>query len=348
MAYSAIEKSSSFMNTVLYTGTGAENAITGVGFQPDLAWAKQRSGTEYHEVCDAVRGVTKILYTNADSAEGTNAQTLKTFDADGYTLGTSLGWNGNTSTYASWNWKAGTTSGLSGGTITPSAYSFNTTSGFSIIAYTGTGATATIPHGLGVLPGCIIVKNLDATATWQVYHHRMADTASEDYTMHLNETIARFDTDTRWNDTAPTSSVFTVAGNDTVNGSGVDYVAYCFAPIKGYSKMGSYFGNANADGTFVYTGFKPSFVLTKPATYASNWGIHDNKRAGFNPYTVASDLSLQPNTTNGTITEARMELYSNGFKLNSTAGETNAAYRYIYMAFGQTLVGNNGVVATAR
>ena len=216
MAYSAIEKSSSFMNTVLYTGTGAENAITGVGFQPDLAWAKQRSGTEYHEVCDAVRGATKILYTNADSAEGTNAQTLKTFDADGYTVGTSLGWNGNTSTYVGWNWKAGTTSGISGGTITPSAYSFNTTSGFSAVAYTGTGSNATVPHGIGADPKMIIVKSTSLTANWMVYHSSIATDAETDY-LNLNNINMPGDNNTIWNDTAPTSSVFSLGYNTDVN-----------------------------------------------------------------------------------------------------------------------------------
>jgi hypothetical protein len=347
MAYSAIDKSSSFMNTVLYTGNGSTQTISGVGFQPDMTWIKDRSDTEYHRVYDSVRGATKEIYPNADLAEGTNANSLTSWNSDGFAVGTETGVNTNADLFASWNWKAGTTSGLSGGTITPSAYSFNATSGVGVYKFTGTGANATIPHGLGVAPKFIIVKNLDTVEDWFCYHSGIATDAETDY-INLNNTSAAADNATMWNDTAPTSTVFSVGTANGVNKSGDNIMAYCFADVKGYSKMGSYFGNANVDGTFVYTGFKPSFVLTKPSTYASNWVLSDNKRAGFNPYSVASDLSLQPNTTNGTITEARMELYSNGFKLNSTAGETNAAYQYVYMAFGQTLVGTNGVVATAR
>ena len=348
MAYSAIDKSSLFMNSLLYTGTGSSNAITGVGFQPDFTWIKNRDVTDFHVLTDAARGVTKYIKSDDTTAETTNAESLKSFDSDGFTVGTMNEVNTNTEDFASWNWKAGTTSGIATNgstTITPSSYSFNQTSGFSILAYTGNVTSgAKLAHGLGVTPDMVIIKNYNSGSEgWTVYHTSLGNT----HYIKLNTTAASVDNVNRWNDTDPDSINITLGDDPSVNGS-TTMVAYCFANVKGYSKMGSYFGNALSDGPFIYTGFKPDFILTKPSTYGSSWGIHDNKRPGYNPATVANDLSLQPNTTNGTITEARLDVYSNGFKLNSTAGEVNQAYNYIYAAFGQTLVGSNGVVATAR
>ena len=335
-----------YFSAKLWTGTGAENAITGVGFQPDLAWAKQRSGTEYHEVCDAVRGATKILYTNADSAEGTNAQTLKTFDADGYTVGTSLGWNGNTSTYVGWNWKMGTTSGISGGTITPSAYSFSTTSGQSIIAYTGNLTSgATVPHGLGAVPKMIIVKSTSLTANWMYYHSIIATDAETDY-LNLNNINMPGDNNTIWNDTAPTSSVFSLGNNTDVNGSGSTYVAYCFADVKGYSKFGSYVGNANDNGMFIYTGFRPAFFMLKRISATGNWNIIDDKRQGFNP----QSSELYPNSDAAECDTGcyRIDILSNGIKMRNSSPSINDG-TYIYAAFAEfPTVSSNAIPGVAR
>ena len=339
---------SDFFNTKLYTGTGSSNAITGVGFQPDFSWVKQRNGTQNHKLQDAVRGSTTVIQTNTTAGESTVSTGMTSFDSDGFTVGTDAGYNGNTDTYVSWNWKAGTTTGLSGGTITPTAYSFNTTSGISILAYTGTGSTGTIAHGLGAVPGCIIVKNLGATAEWQSYQQGIDATAPEDYTLQLSATGARFDTDTRWNDTAPTSSVFTLAGNDTVNGSAVDYIAYVFTEKKGYSKFGSYIGNGNADGTFVYTGFRPAMVIFKKSTSAGNdWGLFDNKRDIYNP----EGTGLKPNDAAAQYTATnQMDLLSNGFKLRSTGGDNNTnGATFIYLAFAEfPTVSSNDIPGVAR
>jgi len=342
---------SDFFNTKLYTGTGAELAITGVGFQPDLIWNKERSGTEGQNWTDAARGVTKYVMSNNTDGESTNVQSVKSFDSDGFTLGTFDGMNTNTETYVSWNWKAGTTSGLSGGTITPSAYSFNTTSGISILAYTGTGSTGTIAHGLGAVPGCIIVKNLGATAEWQSYQQGIDATAPEDYTLQLSANGARFDTDTRWNDTAPTSSVFTVAGNDTVNGDTVAYIAYVFAEKKGYSKFGGYTGNGDNDGAFIYTGFRPAFVIVKESVggNAGGWITYDNKKP--TTYNVNQDY-LQANDSAAQVNASTyaLDFLSNGFKIRASNGVINGSgNEYIYIAFAEfPLVSSNDVPTVAR
>ena len=337
---------SDFFNTKLYTGTGSSNAITGVGFQPDFSWVKQRNGTQNHKLQDAVRGSTTVIQTNTTAGESTVSTGMTSFDSDGFTVGTDAGYNGNTDTYVSWNWKAGTTSGLSGGTITPSSYSINTTSGFGIYAYTGTGSTGTIAHGLGAVPGCIIVKNLDATAEWQSYQQGIDATAPEDYTLQLSADGARFDTDTRWNDTAPTSSVFTLAGNDTVNGSAVDYIAYVFTEKKGYSKFGSYTGNGVADGAFIYTGFRPAWIMLKISNTTGDWYLYDSKRVGYN---VDND-SLFPNSSQAEATSDDLDIMSNGFKLRSTNGQINGdGNTIIYAAFAEfPIVSSNDVPTVAR
>ena len=334
---------SDFFSPKLYTGTGSSNAITGVGFQPDMVWVKQRSGTEYHEVCDAVRGATKNIYPNANSAEGTNGQALKTFDADGYTLGTSLGWNQNTSTYVGWNWKAGTTTGLSGGTITPTSYSINTTSGFGIYNYTGTGSAGTIAHGLGVAPTMMIVKKYNTTGDWYVYHKDMP--SGNGYHLRLNANSAEA-SGTEWNSTDPTSTVFSLGANSNVNASGATFIAYVFAPIKGYSKFGEYTGNGNADGTFVYTGFRPAFVLTKKTSGTDDWGLFDNKREGFNP---ENDV-FYPNLTSAEVDNDSINILSNGFKPRATHGWINqSGATYIYAAFAEfPFVSSNSIPTVAR
>jgi hypothetical protein len=263
MAYTTIDKPDDYFNTVLYTGTGATNAITGVGFQPDFFWFKNRGGN-YHVLGDSIRGITKFLYSNDTSAEVTNTTVIDSLDADGYTLGN----NSNASevvnispnSMVSWNWLAnGTGVSNTQGSIA-STVSANTTSGFSIVSFTGNAtAGATIGHGLGSAPSLILTKNRDFAYNWHLWTHAFS---SYNDTIQLNTTAA-IDTGTLLNNTAPTSSLITLGNSAVINASGEKIIAYVFAEKKGYSKFGSYTGNGNADGTFVYTGFKPAFVIMK-------------------------------------------------------------------------------------
>jgi len=345
MAYTTIKKPSDYFNTVLYTGTGATQSITGVGFQPDFIWGKGRTLAGYnHGVVDIVRGTGKNIYTNLADAEETYSTGVTSFDSDGFSVGSGNVFNNGSNTYVAWNWLANNTSGSSNtvGDIN-STVSVNTTSGFSIVSYTGTGSTATVGHSLGVAPKMYIVKRRDAGgASWCVYHASVGNTGA----LFLNSDAATSVSSSYWNNTSPTANVFTVGGtNQAVNASGGTYIAYCFADVKGFSKFGSYVGNGNADGTFVYTGFKPAFVLIKNTTSGELWEMFDNKRIGYNP----KNNRIYANEGNAEDTSAeRLDLLSNGFKIRTTGSHVNeAASTIIYMAFAEEpLVGDNP--ATAR
>jgi len=328
MAYSTISKPSLHFNTKLYTGNGSTQSITGVGFQPDWVWLKKRNSTADHGLYDAVRGVTKQLYSNDAAAEATNANSLTAFGTDGFSIGTSSMINGNSDTFASWNWKAnGAGSANTDGTIN-STVSANTTAGFSIVKYTGTGSVATVGHGLGAAPKMMLIRILEDPNDWQVYHQSIGNT----HKLNLNTTEGSSDQINRWNDTSPTSSVFTLGTHSSVNASGPTYIAYCFAEKKGYSKFGSYTGNDNADGTFVYTGFKPAWVMTKYYSGSGHgWHMQDNKRDGFN----YNNHRLFANTSGAEETSVRMDLLSNGFKYRDNDGNGNG-FNYIYMAFAES------------
>ena len=343
MAYSAIPKSTSYFNTKLYTGNGSTNtAQTGVGFQPDWTWIKERSSTSSHILTDAVRGANKSLSSNLQSGESTETQSLMSFDSDGFTVGSGGGVNENSQTYAAWNWKAnGTGSSNTDGDIT-STVSTNTTSGFSIVKYTGNGSTnQTVGHGLGSVPKLIINKQL-TTQNWFVYHHSIGNTD----VLKLNTTDAKT-TSSAWNNTTPTSSVFTIGTSSSTNVSGEDFINYCFAEKTGFSKFGSYVGNANADGTFIYTGFKPSFIMIKRTDTTGDWLMKDNKRPTVqNPVTSL----LYPNQSYAEATGVNdADFISTGYKIRTTGTAENASGgTYIYMAFGQPIVSTNNVIATAR
>jgi len=342
MAYTTINKSTDYFNTKLYTGNGTDNhAITGVGFQPDWVWLKARNQADYHYSLDAVRGVTKCIFQNDTSAESTFADSLKSFDSDGFTLGTSGDLNASSQTMASWNWKAnGAGSSNTDGSIT-STVSANTTSGFSIVKWTGNSTSgATVGHGLGVVPKMIIVKTTARTGNWVTYHHTLGATKY----LELNNTGAVGTSTAAWNDTSPTSSVFSLGSWSNTNDNGYGMIAYCFAEKTGYSKFGSYVGNNNADGTFVYTGFKPAWIMIKQTSDTNQWFIFDNKRNTFNPET----LYIQANTSDGDNAFTSLDFTSNGFKfLTSNAAFNNGSY--IYMAFAEApLVGSNNVPCTAR
>ena len=347
MAYTTIKNPKLYFNTKLYTGNSSTNAITGVGFQPDWVWMKNRGANDSHYLFDAVRGVTKSLYSNNTSAEDTRTNSLTAFGTDGFTLGNEGDINGNGNNYVAWNWKAnGAGSANTDGSIN-STVSANTTSGFSIVSYTGSGANATVGHGLGSVPKMIIVKQYSSnggTQNWYVYHASLGNNKD----LLLNLTNDASNTVTTWNNTTPTSSVFYLGSGDGVNNNTVSYIAYCFAEKTGYSKFGSYAGNGNVDGSFIYTGFKPAFVMAKATTDSGqSWYMHDNKR---NPHNVCG-LRLFANLTNADTTNGDsggLDFLSNGFKIRTTDGSTNASGQTrIFMAFAEEpLVGDNP--ATAR
>ena len=346
MAYTTIKKPSDYFNTKLYTGNGSSgHAITGVEHQPDLTWIKQRSGAEWHTLIDSVRGVTKYINSNDAAAERTSSNFIESFDSNGFTLGSANDINQNSATYASWNWLAnGAGVANTDGSIS-STVSANTTSGFSIVSWTGTGSASTIGHGLSSAPKMVIVKSRSAAGEWTTWHTGINIQAK----LSLNTTDAIYNPGSGlyWNSTLPTSSVFSVGTSGGVNGSGKTYVAYCFAEKQGFSKFGSYTGNGSTDGTFIYTGFKPAFVIFKNTTTANRqWYLMDNKR---NTYNVAN-IVLAPNQANdeswwGTGNNA--DFLSNGIKIKSNSDINNSGDNYIYMAFAeQPLVGDNP--ATAR
>ena len=347
MAYTTINKSTDHFNTKLYTGSGsAPNAQTGVGFKPDFLWIKTRStGNDNRIHSPLLTGSDYFLHANATNAETQNTNCVTSFDTDGFTLGnTDAGWNGSGVTYASWNWKAnGAGSANTDGSINTTATSVNTTAGISICKWTGSGANATIGHGLGVAPKMIMVKNTSATNDWNVYHHGIGNTER----LFLNTTQGSEDNASAWNDTSPTSSVFSIGTNTNVNQSGSTMIAYVFAEKTGFSKFGKYYGNSDANGAFVYTGFKPAFVLWKVTSGAANdWTLLDNKRDSFN----VAGKRLYPNTSGAESETARADFLSNGFKLRADGSDMNGSGNtYIYMAFAEApLVGSNNVPATAR
>tara|TARA_R110002051_G_scaffold29590_1_gene68921 strand:- start:1640 stop:2680 length:1041 start_codon:yes stop_codon:yes gene_type:complete len=342
-----INNGSLFMNPTLYTGNGSTQSIN-VGFQPDFTWIKTRSGTtgtEGHRLQDAVRGSTKYLESNGTALEGTQAQGVTSFTSTGFNLGTDGSYNYNTAPIVSWNWKAGTTSGIvqGGASITPSAYSFNQTSGFSIIKYQGTGANATVPHGLNAVPKMILFKSLANSISWIVYSSQLNISSSN--CLRLNGTNAAF-TESAWNDTRPTTSVFSLGPHNEANNSSGETIAYCFADVQGFSKMGSYVGNGSTNGTFVYTGFKPAFVLYKKSSGTENWFMHDNKRQGYNP----DNEYLFPDLSNAEGSLNRINLLSNGFKATTSDGGINGSgATYIFMAFAENpITSSTGVPSTAR
>ena len=351
-----INKPSDYFNTILYTGNGGTASRTGVGFEPSLVWVKSRSNTDNHNWIDQVRGGDRVIVSNStDNQEPSTNNKITSFDSDGFSTGDHTPINRNGGTHAAWCWKAnGTGAANSNGSISATV-SAETTSGFSIVKYNGTGSAATVGHGLGVAPKFIIVKNLSDDGTnWFCYHSGIASDAETDYIL-LNATAAKVD-GTYWNDTAPTSSVFSIGTQNDVNGSGDQIIAYCFAEKKGFSKFGSYTGNGNADGTFIYTGFKPALITTKQSASTGAWLIYDSKRNPFN----LTDKKLLPNENGAenastspsgvTASTNNIDIVSNGFKQRTTQGYNNAnGETYIYMAFAEEpIVGSNNIPATAR
>ena len=357
---SIIDKPSDYFETKLYTGTQQARNITGLDFAPNWVWIKKRtgaSGTSNHYLFDSVRGASKTLFSNATNAEDTNTNSLTAFNSDGFSLGNDTDVNVNNGTFVSWNWKAGTSfsnnSGANGASLA-STGNVNTTNGFSIVSWTSPNSNAnTIAHGLGSVPEMIIIKKKGSSGGWVVYHQYMGNT----HGMFLSTNAAKEDNAGFFNDTSPTSTVFTTGSDGALINNTM--IAYCFASKQGYSKMGSYLGNNSAGGSatqFIYTGFKPALVMVKEVSGTSNWVVYDSTRNG----------SLSENNIN--IRQARLcwnlgddessftsdngvDLLSNGFHIKDNSNDlftiNSQNEEYMYYAVGQSLVGTNNVPCTA-
>jgi len=353
MAFSTIDKSTLHQEGKTYLGSASAVTTTGLGFQPDLVWVKDRDNGNTNCLVDAVRGVGKYLVSNTVAAEVDNStNSISAFTSDGFTTGTGNPANESASTtlgFMSWNWKANGAGSLNEVGSTASTVSANTTSGFSIVKYTGTGANATVGHGLGVVPKFIIVKVYSTTNNWRCYHEALGN----DYMITLELTDAKASSSTAWNSTTPTSTVFSLGSLGSTNSNTETFIAYCFADISGFSKFSNYIGNGSStgDGSFIYTGFKPTFVMVKRTNGAKNWHIFDTTRSTYN----ITKADLKPNTA-GVEDDSNdwLDILSNGFKWRIASGDADYADvngdgdTYIYMAFGQPIISNSGTCATAR
>jgi len=349
MAYTTIDDPSAYFQTTIYTGNGGTQSITNTGnsdMQPDWTWIKRRDSADNHNTFDSVRGATHRLITNLANAQDTVTNMLTSFNSDGFSVGSHEGVNGSSMTYASWNWKAGTSftndaSATGIGTI-DSAGSFNNDAGFSIVSWTGTLANGTVKHGLSTAPKTILIKCRGTGGrSWVVYHDSIGNTKH----LTLNETDAEATSSASFNNTSPTSSVFSLGSSNNANDN-TTMIAYCFAEKQGYSKFSSYVGNGNADGTFVYTGFKPAYFLFKRTDSTNNWHVLDSKRDVDN---VANTV-LYPGLSAEEAVTTSVDFVSNGIKIRNAGSYINTSGSpYIYMAFAENpFVTSTGVPATAR
>ena len=322
------------MAATTYTGNGSTQSISNdvntVSFQPDFVWIKSRNQATNHALFDSVRGTGKVLQSNTTAAEATDNTTLTAFNASGFSLGAAAGSyvvNTSTYTFVGWNWKAGGTAvSNTAGTIT-SSVSANTTAGFSVVTYTGTGANATVGHGLGVAPGMIIVKQRSAVQSWPVYH--VSNGAANVVYLDLTNATS---SSTAWQSTAPAATVFSIGTSAATNTNAATYVAYCWAPVAGYSAFGSYTGNGSADGPFVYTGFRPRWIMTKSSSAVEQWLIYDTARDTYN----YANLGLLPASSIAESTYGQIDILSNGFKMRGTGSSWNGSgTTYIYAAYAE-------------
>ena len=359
-------KPSDYFSTITYTGDGeATRAITGVGFQPDFLWCKVNAGRQ-HYLCNSVIGSTYNVDSDRNNAEVNDTTGITGFDADGFSIGSDTNGELNDSgtIQASWCWKMGTTSGLTGGTITPSGYSINTTACQGVYAYTGTGANATIAHGLGKVPTLIWVKCRSNSADWSVYNGTVgynsgATTAAGYLDATLNDSNARTTSSTMWNNVDATDTTFTVGTETQTNNTAYTYIAYVFCDVPGYCTNGQYRGNGNADGPLIYTGFEPSFVIFKnrdsggPSNYG--WTMYQNTfgmdgAPSTSPgYNTILD-SFYADQATGIATVEKMDFLANGFKLRGSGASSNqASSSFLYTAFAKNpIVGKNETPGTAR
>jgi hypothetical protein len=351
MAYTAIDDPTLYFNTsAVWSGDDSEHIISGIGHQPDFTWIKGVNIATQHYIFDSVRGATKYIIANGTNAEATNAQTLKSWNSDGFVLGTSDDVNGSSRTYVAWNWKAGTTlnnsADTNGGSIATTG-SINTTSGFGIVQYEGSGANATIYHGLTKIPRLIITKNIDQAFHWSVYNF-----SSNTTILRLNDTNAPA-TETAFQSTDPTATVQSLGdhnqNNGATDGSSDTHISYMFCDVQGFSKIGSYTGNGSADGIYIHLGFRPAWFMTKrtDSATAGNWRIRDIKREPGQP--LNAPLSADSNNAENDG-DNDWDIVSNGLKLRDTGiGENASGGTYIYMAFAEApFVNSNGVPCNAR
>ena len=353
MAYISFEPKDYF-NTTLYTGNATGRTISGVGFQPDWSWIKNRDDTSGHRVLDAPRGGTKELIANGTNTTITDAQSLQSWNSDGFVLGTAAGVNANTVPFVAWNWKAnGAGASNTAGSINTIKTSVSTESGFSISTFTGTGSNATVGHGLGVAPKMVMIKSITAGEDWTCFHE-----AGGGGKYIILNSAAGFGTNVgAFNNTAPTSSVFSVGTFGATNGSSQTLVAYCFADVTGFSQMGSYIGNGSAtDGPFNHTGFSPAFVMVKVTTTTDSWMMYTNKigattgsDTGFNTHSRLVEANNN-GAEQSSGTNQGIDMFSNGFKLLEDNGNLNGSGQtYIYMAYAQNpFVTSTGIPTTGR
>ena len=354
MAYTTIDDPSVYFQIALYTGNDSSNAITNDGnsdLQPDWLWTKNRSSSADHKIFDSTRGVTKFLESNTNDAEGTQANLLSSFNSDGFTLGAGGETNSSSTNYVAWQWKA---NGGSRTTFTESGnnpaggHQANTTAGFSIVDYTGTGSAGTVSHGLGAVPHLIIVKRRNSSDSWRVYHKDLGLNGSYPNFLQLDLQDANESGDSGNFTATPSSTVFSIGNYSVLNTDGSTYIAYAFTEKQGYSKFGSYTGNGDADGPFVYLGFKPAWLMIKPTSLTGYWVMLDNKRN--TPNGTGKRLGAQANDAEYGSTN--VDLLSNGFKVRAAGSDSdtnNSGSSYIYMAFAEhPFVSSEGVPVTAR
>ena len=347
-SYTTIDNLAQFFNTILYTGNSSTQSITGLGHQPDFVWIKDRLGATSvysHHLFDSVRGATKYVLANEQDAEATVSTTLTSFDSDGFSLGSDASTNASGDPTVAWCWKAGgSSSSNSDGSVT-STVSANTTSGFSIAEFTGSGSNLTIGHGLGVKPDFIMLKCTSSSSTdWTCYHSSLGATKR----IKLNVDDAASTNSTTWQDTEPTTSVISVGTSGDVNVSSGTHIVYSFANKQGAVKCGSFTGNGNDNGTFVHTGFRPAWTMIKCTSAADHWPIDDNKRSTSN----LMQNTLRANLSNGEYTGSAygIDFLSNGFKVRNDDGQYNlSGGTFVYMAFAESpFVNSNGVPNNAR
>ena len=354
MAYTTIDNPELYFQNKLYTGTGSTLSVTLDGdtdMQPDLIWIEVRNQSSSAMIQDAVRGTDGTSYRaskpSANSAESTNSGFLTTIGSDGFTVGTNGKFNASSDTYVASCWKAGGGAGSSNeaGSINTTSTSVNTTSKFSISTYTGNDtAGATIGHGIGSAPHFVMVKCRSHAQHWAVYHHKNTSAPETDFLM-LSSDAATADSVNRWNDTAPSSTLITFGQENQINGPSYTYVAYAWSEVQGYSKFGTYKGNGNADGTFVYTGFRPAWIMSKISSDADDWILTNSKISPFNPVEKYNEA----NQTASELTSIEVDFLSNGFKWRHTDNQFNAAETYIYAAFAEApFVNSKGVPCNAR
>jgi len=347
MAYTTIDKSSLHMDTKLYTGNAGTKSITSLGFEPSMVWFKSRTNADTHAIFDSVRGVTKRLIPDNNTAEGTQSNGLTHFLSNGFTVG-DAGIVNQSHNYASWNWKAGTAvSGNTTGSGTYKTYtgSVNTTSGFSIIRYTGNGSAGhTIPHHLGVAPTFRITKNT-SIADWACYMEVLGNTKE----MKLSTNALAGTTTNYWNSTSPNTTNFTLGTNGITNANNENYISYNFAPKQGFCSIGQYRGNGNADGSFIFTGHKPSWIMIKRTDANNQWIMLNDKMSLYNNNT-GDELYADSSAVQNSFVDGGADFLSNGFKLRGTNGSVNLnGGSYIYMVFAEApLVGTNNIPANAR